>query len=73
MSLLVIDFTFLEGRNGELVLKELADDDPSNRVSSYFLRDITAGKKCHCLTLGGVMLLTTGVIGMMVIYHIHSW
>jgi hypothetical protein len=35
MSLLVIDFTFLEGRDGELVVKELAFiDSHSNRVSS---------------------------------------
>ena len=33
MSLLVIDFTFLEGRDGELVVKELAVvDSHSNRV-----------------------------------------
>jgi hypothetical protein len=39
MSLLVIDFTFLEGRDGELVVKELAAvDSGSNRVSSYVLK-----------------------------------
>jgi len=36
MSLLLIDFTFLEGRDGELVDKELAVfDSHRNRVSSY--------------------------------------
>jgi len=35
-SLLVIEFTFLEGRDGELVVKELAAvDSHSDRVSSY--------------------------------------
>jgi len=39
MSLLVIDFTFLEGRDGELVIKELAAvDSHSNRVSSYVFK-----------------------------------
>lgn len=39
MSLLVIDFTFLEGRDGELVVKELAAvDSHSNRVSSYVFK-----------------------------------
>jgi len=39
MSLLVIDFTFLEGRDGELVVKELAVvDSHSNRVSSYVFK-----------------------------------
>jgi len=34
MSLLVIDFTYLEGKDGELVVKELAAvDSHSNRVS----------------------------------------
>jgi hypothetical protein len=36
MSLLVIDFTYLEGRDGELVVKDLAAADfHGNRVSSY--------------------------------------
>jgi len=36
MSLLVIDFTFLEGRDGEFLVKKLAVvDSRSNRVSSY--------------------------------------
>ena len=39
MSLLLIDFTFLEGRDGELVVKELAVvDSHSNRVSSYVFK-----------------------------------
>ena len=39
MSLLVIDFTFLEGRDGELVVKELAAvDSHINRVSSYVFK-----------------------------------
>jgi hypothetical protein len=39
MSLLVIDITFLEGRDCELVVKELAVlDSHSNRVSSYVFK-----------------------------------
>jgi hypothetical protein len=39
MSLLVIDFTFLEGRDCELVVKELAFVvSHSNRVSSYVFK-----------------------------------
>jgi hypothetical protein len=39
MSLVVIDFTFLEGRDGELVVKELAVvDSHSNRVLSYVFK-----------------------------------
>ena len=35
MSLLVIEFTYLEGREGEIVVKELAAvDSHSNRASS---------------------------------------
>ena len=36
MPLLVTDFTYLEGKDGEIVAKELAVvDSLSNRVSSY--------------------------------------
>jgi rRNA maturation protein Rpf1 len=39
MLLLVIDFTFLEGWDNEIVVKELAvDDSHSNRVSSYIFK-----------------------------------
>ena len=39
MSLLVIDFTYLEGRDGELLVKELATvDSHRNRVSSYIFK-----------------------------------
>lgn len=39
MALLVIDFTFLEGRDNEVVVKELAvADSQSNRVSSYIFK-----------------------------------
>jgi hypothetical protein len=39
MSLIVIDFTFLEGRDVEIVIKELAVVDSSNnRVSSYVFK-----------------------------------
>ena len=36
MSLLVVDFTYLDGRDGKIVVKELdAVDSACNRVSSY--------------------------------------
>ena len=35
MSLFVIDFIYLEGRDGKLLVKELAIVSHSNRVSSY--------------------------------------
>jgi len=39
MSLLVVDFTYLEGRDGELLVKELATvDSHRNRVSSYIFK-----------------------------------
>ena len=39
MSLLVIDFTYLEGRDGERLVKELASvDSHRNRVSSYIFK-----------------------------------
>jgi hypothetical protein len=39
MSILVIDFTYLEGKDGELVVKELAAvDSHSSRVSSYVFK-----------------------------------
>ena len=39
MSLLVTDFTYLEGRNGELVVKDLAAvDSHGNRASSYVFK-----------------------------------
>ena len=50
MSLLVIDFTFLEGRVGELVVKDLAAvDSHSNRVSSNVFKNLIVGKKYRCL------------------------
>ena len=39
MSLLVIDFTYLDGRDGDIVVKELAAVDyHRNRVSSYIFK-----------------------------------
>ena len=39
MSLLVIDFTYLEGRDAELLVKELTTvDSHRNRVSSYIFK-----------------------------------
>jgi len=39
MSLLVIDFTYLEGRDGDILVKEFAAVDfQSNRVASYVFK-----------------------------------
>jgi len=39
MSLIVVDFTFLEGRDNEIVVKELAvADSHINRISSYVFK-----------------------------------
>ena len=39
MSLLVIDFTYLEGRDSDIVVKDLgAVDFHSNRVTSYLFK-----------------------------------
>ena len=72
MSLIVIDFTFLEGRDNEVV-KELAVADSHNKSRHMSLRDRTAGKKYLCLMLESIRLLAMGVTGMMVIFHIQSW
>ena len=51
MSLLVIDFTFLEGRDGELVVKELAVvDSHGNRVSSNVFKRPIVGNNYQRLT-----------------------
>jgi len=53
MTLIVIDFTFLEGRDNEIVVKELAVADPHiNKVSSYLFKRPYGWKKYLCLTLG---------------------
>ena len=64
----VIDFTYLEGKDGELVNKLAAVDTHNSRVYSY-LRDLTTGRICHCLNLEWIKLLTMGVIGMKIMYH----
>ena len=51
MTLLVIDFTFLEGRDGEHMVTELAVvDSHTNSVSSYVFKTPTARKKYQHLT-----------------------
>jgi len=72
MSLLVIDFTFLEGRDGEILVKEFsAIDSHSNRTSSY-LKVRTVWRRCHRLTPKSIRLLIMGAIGMMATYYIQS-
>ena len=53
MSLLVFDFTFLEGRDCELVVKGLAAvDSYSNRVSSYAFKRPYSCEELPLLTAG---------------------
>ena len=51
MSLLLIDYTFLEGRDDELVVKDLASYDfHTNRAFLYILKRPTTGRKYLLLT-----------------------
>ena len=72
MSLLVINFTHLERKDCEHFKELEAVDSHSNRVSSYAFKWLAAGRNCHYLTLERMKLLTLGVIGMMVMYHIQT-
>ena len=67
MSLLVIGVIYLEGKDGELVVKKLAAAD-----SHMCLRDLKSGRNCHRLTLEQMKLVNIGAIRMMVMYHIQS-
>ena len=51
MSLLVIDINYLEGKDGELVVKELATATLITGSLRMCLKDPTVGKICQCLTL----------------------
>jgi len=52
MSLLEIDFTYLEGRDVELVVNDLAGVDSIITASLHmYLRDCTARRKYQCLAL----------------------
>ena len=74
MSLLVIDFTYLEERDVELVVKELvAVDSHSNGVSSYVFKVPYVLGKFHPLMPEWIKLLTTVVIGKMMMSCIESW
>jgi len=73
ISLLVIDFTFLEGRDGEIVVNcRLATvDSHSNRDSSCVFKRSYSWKYLR-LTPKPTRLLTTGAIGMMATCYIQS-
>ena len=74
MSLLVINFTYLEGRDGELLVKELAAvDSHRNRVSSYIFKKPYGWEEVPMFNARINELLATGVIGMMVMCCIQSW
>jgi len=52
MPLFVIDFTYFQGRDGDIIVKELAAlDFRSNRVASYVFKRPTFGKNYQCLAL----------------------
>jgi hypothetical protein len=74
MALLVIDFTYFEGRDGELVVKEwglpILRVTGSHHISS---RDRTVGKKYLRFLQDLTGILITVVIGMKEIYHIRCW
>jgi len=74
MSVLVIDFTYLEGRDGDIVVKELAAVDfQSNRVSSYVFKGLNGWEEVPMFNARINEAMTTGVIGIMVMYYIQSW
>lgn len=66
-------FHLFEGRDGELVVKELAvADSQSKWVSSYLFQKPRSGRKCMDLTLEWTLQVITDVMGMMAIYCILS-
>jgi hypothetical protein len=68
-SLLVIDLTFLEGRDGELVVNMLAAvDSHSNRVSSYVFKRPYSWKEVPAFNARMNQAINLGVIGMMALY-----
>jgi len=70
MSPLLIDSTYLDGRNGDIMVKEFAAVDfQSKRDSYYVFKRPTAGRNYQCLTPEWIKLSTKGVIGMMVMYY----
>ena len=70
----MINFSFLGGWDGGIVIKELAAvDSHNNLVSSHYLIDRRAGRNYQCLKMEWFKLLTTNVIVMMATYSIHSW
>ena len=73
MSLIVIDFTILERRDAEIVVKELAVVDSSNkRVSSYVFKKPYGWEEVPPFNARMNQALTTGVFGMMAMYYIQS-
>jgi hypothetical protein len=74
MALLVVDFSFLDGRDGEIVVKELAlADSHSNRISSYLFKSPYTWGKFRPLTLDSITLWIMAAIGTMDTYCIQSW
>ena len=72
MSLIVIDFTFLEGLDNEIIVKELAVTDfRINRVSSYVFKKSYGWEEVPMFNAR--MNQAMGVTGMMVMFHIQSW
>jgi hypothetical protein len=73
MSLVVIDFTFLEGRDNEIVVKELTvAHSRSNKVSSYVFKKPYCWDQLPMLPLNLIAPLTTVLNGTIAMFHIES-
>jgi hypothetical protein len=73
MSLLVIDFTYLEGRDGEILVKELAAvDSHSRRGSSYIFKKPYGWEELTQSNARMNEIITRSVIGMMAMFCIQS-
>jgi hypothetical protein len=69
MSLLVIDFTYLEGKDGELAVKGLATvDSHSNRVPSYGYKRSYSWEELSLFNVRMNEAIDIGLTGMMVRY-----
>jgi len=74
MALPVIDVTCLEGRDGELVVKDLAVAGfQSSRASAYAFKKLHSWEEVPGYNARIIVHLIMDVIGMLLIYCILSW
>jgi len=74
MVFLLIDFTYLNGRDSDFVVKELANvDSYSNRVSSYVFKRPYGWEDGPMLNARINQAIVHCVTGIAVIYFIQSW